>query len=198
MSDRKDLAAPLRTQIARALASSFALAVGIALLTVLVGVDLATEASGGTSRFHVVIESSVIAVGIVATLRVAHRVRRLARDARELRAQAGTLKIDLDASQREAARWRHDANQLIEGLGAAIDRQLAAWGLSPAEQEVSRLLLKGLSHKEIAQIRHVEETTVRQQAQATYRKAGLSGRNDLAAFFLEDLLAPRATAGTAG
>jgi DNA-binding CsgD family transcriptional regulator len=194
MSDRKGLAAPLRTQIARALASSFALAVGIGLLTVLVGIDLVTEANDGTSRFHVIVEGSVIAVGIAATLRVAQRVRRLAGEARELRMEAGTLKVDLDATRLEAARWRHDANQLIEGLGTAIDRQLDAWGLSPAEQEVSRLLLKGLSHKEIAQIRRVEETTVRQQAQATYRKAGLSGRNDLAAFFLEDLLAPRSTA----
>jgi hypothetical protein len=31
---------------------------------------------------------------------------------------------------------------------------------------------------------------VRQQALAVYRKSGLNGRNDLAAFFLEDLLLP--------
>lgn len=33
--------------------------------------------------------------------------------------------------------------------------------------------------------------TVRQQARNLYKKAGLSGRHDLAAFFLEDLLTPR-------
>jgi len=53
------------------------------------------------------------------------------------------------------------------------------------------LLLKGLSHKEIAEVRNVSETTVRHQARSLYRKAGLSGRNDLAAFFLEDLLGPQ-------
>ena len=53
------------------------------------------------------------------------------------------------------------------------------------------LLLKGLSHKEIAAIRNVGEATVRQQAGSIYRKAGLEGRRDLAAFFLEDLLGPR-------
>ena len=37
------------------------------------------------------------------------------------------------------------------------------------------------------------EATVRQQSTAIYRKAGLDGRHDLAAFFLEDLLAPRST-----
>ncbi|CAN5822904.1 hypothetical protein BH11MYX3_BH11MYX3_34560 [soil metagenome] len=118
-------------------------------------------------------------------------MHRLARDAQELREQANTLAVDLDASRLEAARWRRDARSLIEGLGAAIDKQFEAWRLSPAEQEIARLLLKGLSHKEIAEIRNVSENTVRQQAQASYRKAGLSGRNDLAAFFLEDLLAPR-------
>lgn len=68
--------------------------------------------------------------------------------------------------------------------------------LSPAERQIALLLLKGLSHKEIAQIRLVSETTVRQQARSLYRKAGLSGRNDLAAFFLEDLLGPREASTT--
>ena len=58
-------------------------------------------------------------------------------------------------------------------------------------EEVALLLLKGLSHKEIAEVRGVAETTVRQQARALYKKAGLGGRNDLAAFFLEDLLGPQ-------
>jgi DNA-binding NarL/FixJ family response regulator len=62
--------------------------------------------------------------------------------------------------------------------------------LSPAEKEVALLLLKGLAHKEIAQARSITEATARQQARAVYKKAGLAGRNDLAAFFLEDLLLP--------
>jgi DNA-binding NarL/FixJ family response regulator len=60
---------------------------------------------------------------------------------------------------------------------------------------VASLLLKGLSHKEIAEVRRVSEATARQQARAVYKKAGLSGRNELAAFFLEDLLLPRSTQG---
>jgi DNA-binding CsgD family transcriptional regulator len=62
--------------------------------------------------------------------------------------------------------------------------------LSPAEKEVALLLLKGLSHKELAKVRSITEATARQQARAIYKKAGLSGRSDLAAFFLEDLLVP--------
>jgi DNA-binding CsgD family transcriptional regulator len=123
-------------------------------------------------------------------------VRRLSREARDLRDQAHELTADLDATRQEAARWRRDAGDLIAGLGAAIDRQLDRWGLSPAEKDIALLLLKGLSHKEIAGIREVSETTVRQQARSIYRKAGLSGRNDLAAFFLEDLLGPTEVTST--
>ena len=74
--------------------------------------------------------------------------------------------------------------------GKLSQRYRERWSLTPAEKEVALLLLKGLSHKEIAQARSITEATARQQARAVYRKAGLSGRNELAAFFLEDLLLP--------
>jgi DNA-binding CsgD family transcriptional regulator len=40
-------------------------------------------------------------------------------------------------------------------------------------------------------MRGISEATARQQARAVYRKAGVGGRNDLAAFFLEDLALPK-------
>lgn len=92
------------------------------------------------------------------------------------------------AAERDA--WRVRAEKLLRGLGEEIDRQLRAWGLTPAERETALLLLKGCGHKEIAQIQQKSERTVRQHAVAVYRKSGLSGRAELAAFFLEDLLLP--------
>jgi DNA-binding CsgD family transcriptional regulator len=89
------------------------------------------------------------------------------------------------------ARFRGESQQHARGLGEAIDRQFQRWGLSPAEREVALLLVKGLSHKEAAEVRATSERTVRQQALAVYRKAGLAGRAELAAFFLEDLLQPQ-------
>jgi len=59
------------------------------------------------------------------------------------------------------------------------------------------MLLKGLSHKEIAAMRQTSERTIREQARAVYRKSGLAGRSSLAAFFLEDLLPPLSEAGGA-
>lgn len=161
------------------------------MIAVLVGIDLITDLRGGTTLAHVALELLVVAIGFAAAGAIALRLRRAAHQAQELRAHAAQLAEHLRASQDEAARWRRDAAELVAGLSAAIDAQFARWQLTPAEQEIALLLLKGLSHKEIAQVRAVSETTVRQQARSLYRKAGLSGRNDLAAFFLEDLLGPR-------
>lgn len=83
----------------------------------------------------------------------------------------------------------------MRGLAHAIDEQLDAWGLTPAEKEVAFLLLKGFSFKEIAPVRGTSERTVRQQGLAVYAKSGLAGRAELAAFFLEDLLVPSTPAG---
>jgi DNA-binding CsgD family transcriptional regulator len=172
-------------------ASPRTLVVLFALMAVLVGIDMIVDLGGRATLAHALLELLVVAIGFVAAGTIALRLRRSARDARDLREHAAELAANLSATQQEAARWRSDAADLIAGLSEAIDAQLARWELSPAEREVALLLLKGLSHKEVAQVRSVSETTVRQQARSLYRKAGLSGRNHLAAFFLEDLLGPR-------
>lgn len=94
----------------------------------------------------------------------------------------------LRRNEAELAAWRERAASLQEGLGRAIDEQLGAWGLTPAEGQVARLILGGYSHKEIAAATARSDRTVRQHAAAVYRKSGLAGRAELAAFFLEGLL----------
>lgn len=113
------------------------------------------------------------------------------------RRRSAHLDLELAAARAEVGRWAADAQrwnaeaqEVLQGLGAAIDRQFERWALTPAEREVALLQLKGLRHKAIAELRHTSERTVRQQALAVYRKSGLNGRSDLAAFFLEDLLLP--------
>jgi len=159
-------------------------------VVVLAAVDLATDLGAGTTIRHVAAEGSVVVVGLVGAVAMVRRLARVVRDARAARAEALELAEELEATKVEAAHWRDEAHELLEGLGKAIDRQFERWALSPAEKEVALLLLKGLSHKEVAAVRSVSESTTRQQARAVYKKAGLSGRNDLAAFFLEDLLLP--------
>lgn len=97
---------------------------------------------------------------------------------------------DLELARAQGQRWRSEARTYLNGLGEAIEVQFTRWNLTEAEREVALLLLKGLSHKEVATVRGVSERTVREQARSVYAKSGLTGRAALSAFFLEDLLAP--------
>ena len=104
-----------------------------------------------------------------------------------------SLSVSVEASEKlaeERDAWRQRAEKLLRGLGEEIDAQLRVWSLTPAEREITLLLLKGYGHKEIAVLLERSERTVRQHAVAVYRKSGLSGRAELSAFFLEDLLLP--------
>ncbi len=175
-----------------------AILAAFAAMTVLAVVDVLADLREGTTVGHVAVEGTIALVGLVGAGLVARQLAALSRLARAATAEAEVLADRLAASAAEAARWRAEARTVMAGLGAAIDQQLERWQLSPAEKEVALLLLKGLSHKDIARVRSVTEATARQQARAVYRKAGLSGRNDLAAFFLEDLMLPPSAAESSG
>jgi DNA-binding NarL/FixJ family response regulator len=130
------------------------------------------------------IEKGLLALAVVATAYVALESHDMRRDRAE-------LLNDLARARAEGDRWRETARAHVDGLGRAIKEQFDAWALTEGEADIAGLMLKGLSHKEIARLRLTSETTVRQQAAAIYRKSGLASRAELAAFFLEDLLAPR-------
>lgn len=99
-----------------------------------------------------------------------------------------STKENLKLSEEEAGKWKKENETLIKGLSSAIEKQLLEWQLTPSEKEIAFMLLKGLSLKEIADVRSVSERTVRQQSISIYQKANLAGRAELSAFFLEDLL----------
>jgi DNA-binding CsgD family transcriptional regulator len=160
---------------------------GVALFAAL---DISSDLREGTTLAHVMAEVGVLLVGLLGSLFMARRLVLTLRRARAVQTEALQLAGQLEVTRAEANRWRSEARDLMEGLGAALDHQFERWNLSPAEKEVALLLLKGLSHKDVAEVRSVTEATARQQARAVYKKAGLSGRHDLAAFFLEDLMLP--------
>jgi DNA-binding CsgD family transcriptional regulator len=164
-------------------------------MAVLAAADVATDLRSGTTLRHVLVEGTLLIVAAAGAGLIARKLSRTAQEVREARAAARSLEGRLATSTADAVRWRQEARSLLAGLGEAIDAQFDRWALSAAEREVALLLLKGLSHKEIAEVRSVSEATARQQARAVYRKAGLSGRHDLAAFFLEDLMVPTETTG---
>lgn len=74
-------------------------------------------------------------------------------------------------------------------LARVVTDQFATWSLTPAETDVAFLALKGLDVAEIATARGAAQGTVRAQLARVYAKAGVSGRAQFAAYFVEDLLA---------
>jgi DNA-binding NarL/FixJ family response regulator len=163
------------------------LLVAFVLIGILAAVDLIADAGEGTKFRHLLAEGAVALIALTGAMIV---IRHLIREAKEARNEAKDLGRRLEGSRQEVTQWREEAQSLLRGLGVEIDRQFGKWNLTSAEKEVALFLLKGLSHKEVAQIRHVSEATTRQQARTIYRKAGVAGRHDLAAFFLEDLALP--------
>ena len=158
-------------------------AVLFAAIAVLIGLDIVADYRSGTDIGHLLTETLVMALALTGAVALWRQLRRA-------RWQAEQLTVDLATARREAERFREEAREALQGLGEAIDRQFIRWELSPAEREVGLLLLKGLSHREVAATRSTSETTIRQQALSIYRKSGLRNRSELSAFFLEDLLLP--------
>jgi DNA-binding CsgD family transcriptional regulator len=69
-----------------------------------------------------------------------------------------------------------------------LDVHLNVWSLTEAEKVVALHLLKGLTSKEISDLRNVSEKTIRNQSHSIYSKSGLSGKHELAAYFLKEFL----------
>ncbi len=147
-------------------------------------VDLILDAPDRWLSFHVIYEVLLIGAAVATSWflwRGWFRSRRSLVETRRM----------VEAHQAERDAWRASARQALIGLGEAIDQRFGAWNLTAAEKEISLLLLKGRSHKQIAYDTGRSERTVRQHAVAVYEKSGLGGRAELAAFFLEDLMLPR-------
>jgi putative tricarboxylic transport membrane protein len=130
-----------------------------------------------------------LASGIVALL-IALRWQKLTARHREesLRQALQELSQEVEQRSREAEQRDQDIAAIRVGMNVQIEREFERWGLTCAERGVAHLTLKGLRLKDIARARNTSDRTVRQQAQAIYRKAGLDGRTDLSAYFLESVL----------
>lgn len=105
------------------------------------------------------------------------------------------LNVELLETKKTYQEWKQKTRSNAQEIRHMIDQQFGLWHLSPSEKDVALLLIKGFSMKEIAEFRSTHEKTVRQQATTIYKKSSLSGRQELAAFFLEDILStPETTA----
>ena len=146
-------------------------------------VDLVLDAPAHWLSGHVLYELALIFAALSASVWLWTGWRRAAESAE-------TLKRSLAERQAERDAWQAQARQALDGLGRAVNDQFVRCGLTPAEREVALLLLKGHGHKQIAADTGRSERTVRQHAVMVYRKAGVGGRAELAAYFLADLRLP--------
>ena len=152
--------------------------------------DLATDSPGVWRGSHAFVELAFILLAAAAAIL-------LLRGWRDTERSLASVRATLATRQAERDRWQALAQNALRGLGEAMDRQFDEWSLTPAEKETAMFLLKGYSHKETASLTNRSERTVRQHAVSVYRKSGLAGRAELAAFFFEDMLLPSgAGAGT--
>ncbi len=168
---------------------------GPALLSVIVTcfvvIDLTADLIAGMTLTHVSVEIVALCIALLGVAGVARQMRGILRQARD-------LQVDLQGTRADLDRWRAEAQGLLRRLGAAIEHQFCDWGLTSAEREIALLILKGLSYKEVANQRGTTERTVRHQALGIFKKAGLAGRAEMAAFFLQDLLLPAERAEASG
>lgn len=153
-------------------------------ISLMVSVDLITDIQEGVKFWHVCVEGGVAILALMGVFYIL-------RGNFDLKHRLKEEITNFADFKKEAELWKNESKKYLDGLLLAIDQQLSKWKLSAAEKEVAFLLLKGMSLKEIADIRSTAEKTVRVQAMAIYSKAGLSGRSELSAFFLEDLLVPQ-------
>lgn len=158
-------------------------AVILLVIFVMVCFDLATDSREGIVWWHLLSE------GMVAVVAAAG-VFILMRDTFVLKHTLEDERKQFSDFREQAEKWQSQSRKYLEGLSQSIDDQLSEWQLTVSEKEVAFLLLKGLSLKEVAEVRQTSEKTARAQSLSVYSKSGLSGRSELAAFFLEDLLVP--------
>lgn len=146
-------------------------------------VDLVLDRPDNWLSFHVIYEMAMALGALGGAIWLVRRWR-------GAEAASSALRRSLAERQAERDAWRKSAELALAGMGTAIAAQFDAWGLTPAEREVALLVLQGLGHKEIAVRTGRSERTVRQHAAASYEKAGLGGRAELAGFFLSDVSLP--------
>ncbi|MFQ5479314.1 MAG: helix-turn-helix transcriptional regulator [Candidatus Binatia bacterium] len=145
--------------------------------------DIVDDYHKGTPFVHLAVEGGLISAAGLGIAVMASRLHFFGRHAQEMERR-------LEATAKEAEHWRREARTQVRDLSVAIGHQFDRWDLSSAEREVALLLLQGKGYKEIALQRRVKDRTIRTQAQALYGKAGVGGRAELSAFFLQDLLSP--------
>ncbi len=143
--------------------------------------DFLHDHSSGATFEHIWQEMLMFGLTIIGIVAQSIKIRNQKKKLSE-------IKTELELAKIKNHDWKQKTESAAAQIRQMIDDQFGLWHLSQSEKEVALLLIKGFSMKEIAEIRSTHEKTVRQQSVNIYKKSSLSGRQQLAAFFLEDIL----------
>lgn len=103
-------------------------------------------------------------------------------------AEMTSIKVELNDKDHQLSGLKQRLSAYKESFAKDLNETFKKWRLTKAESEVAKLLMKGLSIKEIAEVRHSHENTVRSQCTSIYKKSKLSNRSQLSSYFLDDLI----------
>jgi len=143
--------------------------------------DISSDIQLGIPQWHLAQEAILLVLTAVGAIYLSYDLIRRSREVKALakRLEYADKKIDNMSTQMRSARQEYSQ---------AVANQFDTWGFTKSEQQVAFLLLKGLSFKEIAEVRQTKEKTVRQQASTIYGKAAVDGRHTFCAWFMEDFI----------
>jgi hypothetical protein len=111
-----------------------ALAVVFAAIAVLTTLDLGFDASGGPKVLHILVEGAVSLAGLVGAAVMARRLWLVVRQGRDAQREAAALAERLKATEAEAARWRSEARDHIEGLKRGSGPSVRPLGALPGRE----------------------------------------------------------------
>ncbi|MGH1469293.1 MAG: helix-turn-helix transcriptional regulator [Bdellovibrionales bacterium] len=144
--------------------------------------DVVLDFRSGVSIKHLLVEFIVLFVSLLA---FNFYLDRLKVNQSKVKNQIDRANEQVKNSMIQLEGLKHELSHFKNQFKDEIDQQFSDWKFSRAEAEVSLLLLKGLSLKEIADTRGSNEKTVRAQCTSIYKKSNLSGRHQLSSYFLD-------------
>ena len=157
------------------------IAATLTTIMILNGLDVVTDIGLGVPVWHIVEESFIVLISAIGAV---YLIIDIHKSTKKLEHLAETL----SDSQLHLKNITEKMKTARKQYSEVIHQQFEDWSLTSGEQQVGMLLLKGLSFKEMAVVRETKEKTIRQQASTIYGKAGLEGRHEFSAWFLEDFL----------
>ena len=142
--------------------------------------DLFADIRHGVHVLHM-LQELLMSVFALAFLWLLHQ---RAKEQMKRNAQLLTELNEAKALSSQASKELIDAKRIF---GEEISKQFSGWSLTESEAEVALFSLKGLSAKEIANLRNSSEKTVRNQLTSVYKKSGTSSKLSFIAWFMEGL-----------